>query len=71
MYQPSLSPARIYPQQGLVVPASRKMKSSVAAEIKINGHLMPTIYWSLLEAMDACAVEKQRGCAVMTDIVHL
>lgn len=40
-------------------------------QIKVNGILLPTIYWSLREAMDACTVEKQRGCAVMTDIVHL
>lgn len=40
-------------------------------QIKVNGILLPTIYWSLRDAMDACAVEKQRGCAVMTDIVHL
>lgn len=40
-------------------------------QIKVNGHLMPSIYWSLREAMDACQVEKQRGCAVICDIVHL
>lgn len=40
-------------------------------QIKVNGVLLPTIYWSLREAMAACAVERQRGCAVMTDIVHL
>lgn len=27
-------------------------------QIKINGVLMPTIYWSLREAMEACATEK-------------
>lgn len=38
-------------------------------QIKVNGILMPTIYWSLREAMDACQSEKERGYAVMTDIV--
>jgi hypothetical protein len=40
-------------------------------QIKVNGILMPTIYWSLREAMNACAFEKQRGCAVFTEIVSL
>ena len=40
-------------------------------QIKVNGHLMPTIYWSLRDAMDACSVEKARGCAVFTEIVSL
>lgn len=40
-------------------------------QIKINGVLMPTIYWSLREAMDACQAEKERGCAVFTEIVSL
>ena len=40
-------------------------------QIKVNGILMPTIYWSLKEAIDACEYEKSRGCAVITDIVHL
>lgn len=40
-------------------------------QIKINGVLMPTIYWSLCEAMDACAAEKARGCAVFSEIVSL
>ena len=40
-------------------------------QIKINGVLMPTIYYTLREAMDACATEKARGCAVMTEIVRL
>lgn len=38
-------------------------------QIKVNGILMPTIYWSLSEAIDACNEEKERGCAVITDIV--
>ena len=40
-------------------------------QIKVNGILLPTIYWSLSEAMKACDIEKARGCAVMTDIIHL
>lgn len=40
-------------------------------QIKINGVLIPTIYWSLREAMDACAAEKARGCAVFSEIVSL
>ena len=40
-------------------------------QIKVNGILLPTIYWSLSEAMDACAAEKVRGCAVMTEIIRL
>ena len=40
-------------------------------QIKVNGILLPTIYWSLSEAMDACEVEKARGYAVVTDIIHL
>ena len=40
-------------------------------QIKVNGVLMPTIYYTLREAMDACAAEKARGCAVVTEIVHL
>ena len=40
-------------------------------QIKVNGILMPTIYWSLGEAMEACELEKERGVVVMTEIVHL
>ena len=40
-------------------------------QIKVNGILMPTIYYKLRDAMNACRAEKQRGCAVMTDIVSL
>lgn len=40
-------------------------------QIKINGHLMPTIYWYLKDAMDACNAEKERGCAVFTEIVSM
>ncbi len=40
-------------------------------QIKVNGILMPTIYWYLRDAMNACEVEKARGCAVITEIVSL
>ena len=40
-------------------------------QIKVNGILLPTIYWSLREAMEACDYERARGCAVMTEIVHV
>ena len=38
-------------------------------QIKVNGILMPMIYWSMSEAMAACKSEAARGCAVMTEIV--
>lgn len=40
-------------------------------QIKVNGILMPTIYWSLSDAMNACDIERARGCAVFTEIVCL
>ncbi len=40
-------------------------------QIKVNGILMPTIYWYLRDAMNACDIEKARGCAVITEIVSL
>lgn len=40
-------------------------------QIEVNGIRMPTIYWSLREAMIACDYEKSRGYALMTHIVHL
>lgn len=40
-------------------------------QIKVNGILMPTIYWYLRDAMNACEIEKARGCAVITEIVSL
>ena len=40
-------------------------------QIKVNGILMPTIYWHLRDAMNACDIEKARGCAVITEIVSL
>lgn len=39
-------------------------------QIKVNGILMPTIYWSMREAMEACDYERARGCAVITEIVR-
>ena len=30
-------------------------------QIKVNGILMPTIYWYLRDAMNACDIEKARG----------
>lgn len=40
-------------------------------QIKVNGILMPTIYYTLRDAINACYKEKQRGCAVMTEIVRI
>lgn len=40
-------------------------------QIKVNGVLMPTIYYSLHEAITAVEYEKSRGCAVMCDIIPL
>jgi hypothetical protein len=40
-------------------------------QIKVFGILMPTIYYTLSDAIDACKAEEKRGCAVMTEIVHL
>lgn len=40
-------------------------------QIKVNGILLPTIYYSLRDAIDACAFEQARGCAVFTEIVSL
>lgn len=40
-------------------------------QIKVNRVLMPTIYWYLRDAMNACEIEKARGCAVITEIVSL
>lgn len=40
-------------------------------QIKVNGILIPTIYWYLRDAMNACDIEKARGCAVITEIVSL
>ena len=40
-------------------------------QIKVNGILMPTIYWSYRDALDASYIEKARGCAVIIDIVYV
>lgn len=40
-------------------------------QIVINNVRMPTIYWSLHEAIEACEHEKSRGCAVICDIIPL
>ena len=40
-------------------------------QIKVNGILIPTIYWSLGQAIDACKEEARKGVAVMTDVVPL
>ena len=40
-------------------------------QIKVNSILMPTIFWSLQEAIEACHNEQNRGCAVITEIVAL
>ncbi len=40
-------------------------------QIKVNGILMPTIYWSFQEAMRACEAEKERFIAIITEIVHV
>ena len=41
-------------------------------QIKINGILMPTIYWTLGEAMRACDYEKDRAPgSVSVDIVRV
>ena len=49
----------------------RKRKDFIMYQIKVNGILMPTIYWSLREAIEACQREAERGCAVMTDIISV
>ena len=48
------------------------MKGNAMYQIKVNGVLMPIIYYTLKEAMDACVAEKAR-CrgAIMTEIVRL
>ena len=40
-------------------------------QIKVNGILLPEIYWSQRKAMKSCYREKKRGCALMTEIVPL
>ena len=38
-------------------------------QIKINGILMPEIFYSLRAAMEACHREKARGSATFTEII--
>lgn len=40
-------------------------------QIKVNNVLIPIIYWYLSDAILACKVEQNRGCAVITDIIYL
>lgn len=40
-------------------------------QIKVNGILMPTIYYCLRDAIAACKYEKSCGCAVFTEIVSV
>lgn len=40
-------------------------------QIKVNSILMPTIFWSLQEAIEACHNEQARGYSVITEIVAL
>lgn len=40
-------------------------------QIKVNGILMPTIYWSMREAINACYVEEEICCALRTEIVRV
>lgn len=40
-------------------------------QIKVNDVLLPTIYWSFHDAIEACHKEAERGCAVITDIVSV
>ena len=44
---------------------------SVMYQIRVNGILLPQIYWSMREAFEAAYLEKKRGCAVVTEIVPL
>lgn len=39
--------------------------------IIVNGVEMPTIYWSLRDAINACHQEEKRGCAVITSVKML
>lgn len=44
---------------------------SVMYQIKVNGILLPEIYWSQREAFEACYREKKRGTAVVTEVIAL
>ena len=50
---------------------NNKNGDKIMYQINVNGILLPTIYWSLWEAMEACAAEKARGFAVFTEIVSV
>lgn len=50
---------------------NNKNGDKIMYQINVNGILLPTIYWSLREAMEACAAEKARGFAVFTEIVSV
>lgn len=50
---------------------NNKNGDKIMYQIKVNGILLPTIYWSLREVMEACVIEKARGCAVFTEIVSV
>jgi hypothetical protein len=38
-------------------------------QIEVNHIRMPTLYYTLHDAMDACRFEEERGCVVFTEIV--
>lgn len=40
-------------------------------QIKVNGIVIPTIYWSMRDAINACHFKEERGCAVRTEIVRV
>lgn len=40
-------------------------------QIIVNNVRIPTIFWSLRDAINACHEEEARGVAVMTEIVML
>ncbi len=46
-------------------------KENAMYQIKVNGILQPTIYWSLADAINACKYEAERGVAVITEVVIL
>lgn len=56
---------------GIINIVNNQNGDKIMYQIKVNGILLPTIYWSLHGAMEACAAEKARGCAVFTEIVSV
>lgn len=40
-------------------------------KIKIDGHLMPELYKSLRDAMDACTQAEKRLGAVITEVIKV